>query len=340
MRHDQLFRAVFGQPQHAAQHVATFLPKAIVEGLDLERLEVMPGTFIDEELQERRVDLLFSVPVKGHDDKVLVYVLLEHQHEVDPLMPLRLMRYMLRIWDAWLADRHDAKTIPPIFPMVLYQGRGAWTAPRQMSDLIVEHGRLGPDWRRYVPDFTFRLTELGLSGEDELGPPVHATVMRFMKVVHERDILMTLMSWEKFREDLVRALEEPQWLWVIGVLMVYLAGASELDRESVLKTLKTIVGKDREEKVMNAGERWEQSVFNRGLEQGLVTGREQGLITGLEQGRERERRELCLRLLERRFGTLSVKARRSLEAASAETLQLWLDRAVTSSSLEEVFAQS
>ncbi len=144
------------------------------------------------------------------------------------------------------------------------------------------------------------------------------------------------MSWEKFREDLVRALEEPQWLWVIGVLMVYLAGASELDRESVLKTLKTIVGKDREEKVMNAGERWEQSVFNRGLEQGLITGLEQGL----EQGRERERRELCLRLLERRFGTLSLKARRSLETASAETLQLWLDRAVTSSSIEEVFVQS
>jgi hypothetical protein len=33
--------------------------------------------------------------------EALVYVLLEHQSTFDPRMPLRLLQYLVRVWEAW-----------------------------------------------------------------------------------------------------------------------------------------------------------------------------------------------------------------------------------------------
>ena len=49
--------------------------------------------------------MLFMRHIKG--EFVFIYLLLEHQSTVDPWMPLRFLRYMLEIWELYIAQHPD-----------------------------------------------------------------------------------------------------------------------------------------------------------------------------------------------------------------------------------------
>jgi hypothetical protein len=66
----------------------------------------MDPRFVDATLQWRHSHPLFTVPLAGRE--ALVYVLVEHQSSGDPLMPFRMLRYMVRIWDRYLTEHPGA----------------------------------------------------------------------------------------------------------------------------------------------------------------------------------------------------------------------------------------
>jgi len=79
----------------------------------------------------------------------------------------------------------------------------------------------------------------------------------------------------------------------------------------------------------------------KGREEGLEQGREQGLEQGREQGRREGRaqtRRMLGRILTKRFGAVPAEVQARVDAASAEELERWADRAIDASSLDEVFA--
>jgi hypothetical protein len=73
------------------------LPPDLAARVDLGRLATVPASFVDEALQWRYSDLLFTAPLDGRD--AYVYLLVEHQSSLDPLMAFRMLRYVTRIWD-------------------------------------------------------------------------------------------------------------------------------------------------------------------------------------------------------------------------------------------------
>jgi hypothetical protein len=80
---------------------------------------------------------------------------------------------------------------------------------------------------------------------------------------------------------------------------------------------------------------WIEEGLAKGMEKGLEQGREQGLGQGREQGRV----EMLLELLETRF-SVSDEIRKQVEECTAETqVKTWFKRAISASSLEEVFAE-
>jgi len=159
--HDALFKATFSQVEHAAAALRAILPPAVLARLDLKALALCPGSFVDRALANRHTDLLFSTLLA--DRPALIYVLLEHQSTPHPRMPLRLLGYMLRIWEAWLADHPDAPRLPPILPVVLHHSESGWRSPIAFEDLL----DVDPDTltaiRNYVPCFQFVLEDLRIS---------------------------------------------------------------------------------------------------------------------------------------------------------------------------------
>jgi predicted transposase/invertase (TIGR01784 family) len=93
-KHDAFFKRIFSVPANAAGELRSILPSTLVAQLDLDKLELVEGTFVSRELRLRHTDLLFRVPLlkprSGHR-YVYVYVLLEHQSQVDRDMPFRML---------------------------------------------------------------------------------------------------------------------------------------------------------------------------------------------------------------------------------------------------------
>ena len=122
---------------------------------------------MDEELEASQCDLLFEVQWQAGDgqagagqagagaagsepQRLLLYVLFEHQSTPNRWMRFRLLEYCCRIWgDALLAD-NKRRELPPIVPVVFYQGRRRW---RPTGSAVrckqCPRGANGTDMRRF-----------------------------------------------------------------------------------------------------------------------------------------------------------------------------------------------
>jgi predicted transposase/invertase (TIGR01784 family) len=58
--HDLIFKAVFGQPEHARGALRAILSAALAEALDWSTLTLQPGSFVDSALNHQHTDLLYS----------------------------------------------------------------------------------------------------------------------------------------------------------------------------------------------------------------------------------------------------------------------------------------
>ena len=59
--HDALFRATFSQLEHPRATLAALLPVTVARHMDWPSLQLVPGSFISDELQEGITDLLYTV---------------------------------------------------------------------------------------------------------------------------------------------------------------------------------------------------------------------------------------------------------------------------------------
>ncbi|MEZ4370516.1 MAG: Rpn family recombination-promoting nuclease/putative transposase [Polyangiaceae bacterium] len=121
--HDALFRATFGRVDNAQGLLRHWLPKGLIALLRWESLRLEDPSGLDDELRPYYSDLLFSLCLKpahrgvGNDPgEVLVYVLVEHQSTVDPLIAWRMQHYIGQAQRRCLADSRFKEL--PCFPHV------------------------------------------------------------------------------------------------------------------------------------------------------------------------------------------------------------------------------
>ena len=70
-------------------------------------------------------------------------LLVEFQSDVDRSMAVRILTYTgllhQRLIDESVLREHGA--LPPVLPIVVYNGRGPWTAPTEVANLLARHRR-------------------------------------------------------------------------------------------------------------------------------------------------------------------------------------------------------
>lgn len=89
----------------------------IARRIDWSTLTALPTRFVDPKLAELRSDVLFSVKLADGRD-VLLYILFEHQSTSDEWMSLRLLGYMVQIWQHHHSEHPKLKRLPPVLPAV------------------------------------------------------------------------------------------------------------------------------------------------------------------------------------------------------------------------------
>jgi len=80
--------------------------------------------------------------------------------------PLRLLKYMCRIWDESFKAEPEQQVLIPILPLVFYQGRTSWRYSSEFADLFPESERD----HSFLPRFAHALVDQsGLSPEEVQG---------------------------------------------------------------------------------------------------------------------------------------------------------------------------
>ena len=111
-------------------------------------------------LPKREGDVVWQIPTR-FGTMIYLLAMLEFQSKVKRMMAVRTVAYASLIW---LQLEHERKIspdelLPPIFPVVIYNGERPWLAPVRLRDLIgLPEG--SPLWK-FQPDGQFFLIDQG-----------------------------------------------------------------------------------------------------------------------------------------------------------------------------------
>ena len=179
--HDAAYKLIYSHPHMVADLIRGFLPDGAWPGFDFNTLEPLPASHVGRELQRREGDRMWRLRARAAPDGSWVYVLLllEFQSRVDQSMALRVLTYTGLAWEGLLRWREGSGSeeppgapLPPVIPFVVYNGHPRWTAPPDVSVLIVptaeELARLQPS-NRYVLLDMQRANTSSVPGDNAVG---------------------------------------------------------------------------------------------------------------------------------------------------------------------------
>jgi hypothetical protein len=223
-------------------------------------------------------------------------------------MAVRVMTYVGLLYQDLIRQRlTPSGKLPPVIPVVLYNGNAPWGAARDVAELVeAVPGGL----ERYRPQLCYCLLDEGRIALSELESlkNVAAALFRLESSRGPEDVqrvLSALLEWLEGQDGLRRAFA----IWLLQVhLPARLPGVEIPQGVYDLQEVKSMLA----ERVKEWTREWKQE----GLEEGLRKGIEKGRQEGIEQGIEKVR-SLLLRELEERFGLLPEAARRRVQGINS-----------------------
>ncbi len=215
--HDSSYKFLFSTPELVRDLILGFIPDDWLHSLDYDTLEKVPGSYITEDFRSRADDIVWRVKVDGQ--WVYLYLLIEFQSSVDKYMALRMMVYQGLLYQD-LIKRGEVLAdgrLPPILPIVLYNGSPRWTAVTDVFELIPPVPGLV---EQFKPRLKYLLIDENAYSDSELAS-VKNLVAAVFRIEHPSSpqaigtLLSLLQEWLADRPDLRRMFA----LWIRATLM-------------------------------------------------------------------------------------------------------------------------
>lgn len=246
--HDKLFKAGFSVPANTAALLQAELPSEVSSLIDWPNLKPMPDSFVDSHYQASHTDLLFTTTLRGHD--CLIYLLFEHQSTEDRFIALRLLRYMVRIWEAHEKKHPGTTALPVILPVVLMQNAYVWQVQPRFSDLFDLPESIAGHLQPFLPDFRFHALQLAqMPFEAMRGTPTGILILRVMKA-YKLERLLDEALWD---DQLFGQVPE----WVLELVLRYILGG-DIDKAGFETRLQSIQNPRAHNTAMTLAQRYHQ----------------------------------------------------------------------------------
>ncbi|MCC9294265.1 Rpn family recombination-promoting nuclease/putative transposase [Clostridium sp. WLY-B-L2] len=291
--HDVGYKYIFSHKETFLELLRGFVKEDWVDLIKSEDLILIDKSYVLEDFSEEESDIVYKVNLDGRD--VIFYILLEFQSRVDYRMPMRLLFYIVEIWREILKNtskkerrRKDFK-LPSIIPMVLYNGKGRWTACRNFRDVLSGGELFGEN----IIDFRYILFDIYRYDENNLKAMANmvSTVFLLDKEISREDLIrrlrLTVYALKKITPEQFDILKT----WLKGIMKPKLDEKSRVEVEEILEKASQ---REVNSMVSNLGKTIENIVREgktKGLEEGRKEGREQGIKEGIKEGRKEGKKE-------------------------------------------------
>jgi hypothetical protein len=313
MDHDGSYHLLFSHPELVEDLVKHFIPERWVQDLDFKSLQRVNAKLHTEGLERRDGDIIYRINLHSGGEMYL-YLLLEFQSKPDKWMALRVLVYVSLLYQHLARENQLTSTgkLPPVFPLVLYNGDARWTAPATLEELIALPK--GSDLWRWQPNMGYYLLEESQHAGGEVESPVGflfqmesaRDLRKLRELIGELD-----QSLPEDNPSLTRAFLS--WLEQVRLPGIGLGGLKVKELSEVKNMLTTRI------------EQWEAELLEKGKAEGKAEGIHEGEAALLRQQ------------LQRRFGALPNWAEQKLTEASCEDLEQWGLKLLEAANLEEVF---
>jgi predicted transposase/invertase (TIGR01784 family) len=272
---DKAYKLLFGHKEMVASLLHDFVQEAAVVDLDLDTLEPWPGEHVSESLRERIDDRIWRLRWKDAD-WCYVFVILEFQSTPDRWMAARILSYTAQLW-LDLIDAHElgaSDLLPPVLPIVLYNGSRAWTAPLDVSGLLApEASRL----EKYQPRQRYFLLDEGRTETGD-GDGLSAYLLRLEQVESIDGLRQGIKALRERLAD--KRYDRLRRVFAVFLSRVVLRRTGLLHEDIPELTDLQEVDNMLEESV----DRWSDEILRKGILQGHAEGRQEGLAEGRQAG--------------------------------------------------------
>ena len=258
--HDELVKYLLSNTEVAKDFVKAHLPPELFDKTKPETLKQESTLFIDKELNPHEADILLKVEMV--DNSQAYFYLIEHQSTPDPLMAFRLHYYVFQILKRHVMNHQENPLpLPYVYPILLYNGVVPFNQEREVFKLFGEASELakstytGPfhiiDVAQLTPE---EIKSHGLAGLLELS--LCRAIIRSME--EEIKLLVELYRAHKARLD-------SETIDVVLKYDLYKWDKADLKPLDYIKTIRSLLPPELEEKTMTFAE----SLIQTGKEQGI-----------------------------------------------------------------------
>ncbi|MEM7585288.1 MAG: Rpn family recombination-promoting nuclease/putative transposase [Acidobacteriota bacterium] len=328
---DRSHRLLFSHARTIQDLLQGFVREPWVAELDFSTLRRLPSDYISGQLagefEERTSDVVWRV--QWRDKPLYIVLLLELQSTCEQDMALRMLVYVVLFYQRQLKEKplRRGEKLPPVLPMVFYNGDAEWWAPLEVSALIE---RMPENLEPYLPAMRYWLIDekrLHLAELEELADNMVAGIARVEQnhgTAYLSEMVAELARWLDGPEQKDLRRDVVAWLSKV-ILPAQVPGAAvpELGRLAEFQTYL-------EANMQTWSEKWKAE----GLEEGLRLGREEGAQKGRVEGEA----AILERLLRRKFGAMDDSIRGRLRSADSTQLLRWAENVLAAETLADVFA--
>ncbi len=333
--HDGSYRYLFSNPELVRDLIMGFIPDEWLHSLDYSTLETVNASYVTDDMKQRHSDIIWKVKVGGQ--YVYLYLLIEFQSSVDKYMALRMMIYQGLLYQDLIKTKavlEDGR-LPPILPIVLYNGKDRWTAATDVFDLIPPVPGLV---EQFKPRSKYLLVDENAYSDSELSSLKNlvAAVFRIEHPGPPQAMLELLDCLDNWLDDTphLRRMFGP---WIRATLMRNPKYHILLPQVQNIQELKVVLADKLEEWALE----FKAEGKAEGIQEGKAEGVQEGIAKGIEKGKAEGVQEgellLLQKLLTKRFGSIPTHITAQIANATLQDIERWFDRAIDASQLSDVF---
>ncbi|HEY7315518.1 MAG TPA: Rpn family recombination-promoting nuclease/putative transposase [Gemmataceae bacterium] len=331
---DQVIRESLQHPASLREFLQDAVPH-LAAGFDCERARLISREFPMEDWRSREADLPFEIPYRTAEGErlALVCVLIEHQSDTDPLMPLRMLYFAVGYWDrqwktwAGLKPPRPPLWLAPVLPIVLYTGPTPWGSNRTMVDLLTEPSAFHAFAPKWEPIF-WNLAER--TPQDLLNSG--AAWLEMLSVLRveraEATVFQSVFAEAAKRLAALQGREEVRWHDCLRVVLTYASWRRPPAEAKALEDIALAANPTRKEEVRRMIQTIAEELIERGRAEGHAEGRAEGALDS--------NREALRRLLLHKFKQLPAVVLQRIESCTdIERLKAALEHVLDMKSLDE-----
>ena len=285
---DPVYKRLYAFPEMVADLLRSLFPDDAL-GADYDSLRRLPAEYVADDYRQRRGDAVWRLNAESAQGGWLhVLVLLEFQSTDDPSMALRVLEYTAMLYRELLREGSfgtGGGLLPPVLPVVLYNGDLPWRSAAQVRDLVA---RTGSALSPYQPSQRHVVLDERRAAADD--PQLRELTRAVLLLEQSR----SAADLTRVAESLSRVLSAPGGGDRAGRAELRQAFADwlaallrRLEGDAAPAPAPAHVGLNLEEVKMTLEERvaeWPKPYIRQGREEGIGLGRAEGISLGRAEG--------------------------------------------------------